>query len=100
MFKYLIILYFCTGVLWATKKYSRKTGFKCIECHQSKKGGDKNLKQQGKNYRKFLFLKKDKRVSRRKKLPFVISEAEQKILDYFTMTEKVVRLNRKKIRSK
>lgn len=58
------------------------------------------MKPEGKRYRRFISLKKSKRVNRRKNLPFVISEAEQGILDYFKEVEKAARLNRKKKRGK
>ena len=42
----LVFLMLTSSSVWATKKFGRKTGWKCIQCHQSKKGGDKNLKEE------------------------------------------------------
>ena len=60
---YILIAIFYVNQVEATKRHSRITGKKCIGCHRSKKGGDRNLRRLGKEYKIFL---KDKRKLRKK----------------------------------
>jgi hypothetical protein len=49
----------------ATKRHNKVTGKSCKFCHRSKKGGDRNLNNIGKEYK--IFLKDKKRIRRKKK---------------------------------
>lgn len=64
MFRVLIISFFILSTVEATKRSSRTTGMKCLKCHQSRKGGNKNLRAQGKEYREYKSIKDHLRRSR------------------------------------
>lgn len=100
MIKALIIFWICSNSLWATKKFSRKTGFKCIECHRSKKGGDKNLKKQGERYQQYLSLNAKLRKNLKQKIETSLTESEQQILNYFKAVHKKASLRRKHLKGK
>ena len=74
--------------MWATKKFGRKTGWKCIQCHQSKKGGDKNLKEEGKNYLRYIQIRKNIRKARKDKKKFEIGSDEKEIVNFFKSVHK------------
>lgn len=64
IFSILISMIFC-NFTYATKRHAKVTGKDCKFCHRSKKGGDRNLNKEGKEYK--IFLKDKKRIRRKKK---------------------------------
>lgn len=92
----LVIFLLSHSSLWATKKFGRKTGWKCIQCHQSKKGGDKNLKEEGKNYLRYIQIRKNIRKARKNKKEFEIGSDEKEIVNFFKSVHKKARNNRKR----
>lgn len=60
-----VITMFSIHLNHATKRHAKVTGKSCKDCHRSKKGGDRNLNQIGKEYK--VFLKDKKRIRRKKK---------------------------------
>ena len=64
MIRILLLLFLLVQGIEATKRFSRATGLKCLKCHQSRKGGGKNLKRKGKDYRDYRTIKDGLRRSR------------------------------------
>ena len=64
MVRILLLFFLLVQGIEATKRFSRATGMKCLKCHQSRKGGGKNLKRKGKEYRDYRSIKNELRRSR------------------------------------
>ena len=92
----LVFLMLTSSSVWATKKFGRKTGWKCIQCHQSKKGGDKNLKEEGKNYLRYIQIRKNIRKARKHKKEFEMGSDEKEIVNFFKSVHKKARIKRKR----
>ncbi len=61
MVRIILFIFLLVQGIEATKRFSRATGLKCLKCHQSRKGGGKNLKKKGKEYRDYRSVKSDLR---------------------------------------
>lgn len=64
MIRSFFILLLCLSTLEATKRFARVTGLKCLACHTSRKGGNKSLREKGKEYEIFHTIKNNLRRSR------------------------------------
>lgn len=64
MFRSFLILIICLSTSEATKRFARVTGLKCLECHTSRKGGSKNLREKGQDYKSYHLLKNELRRSK------------------------------------
>lgn len=57
-----LVIFLLCGVLVtqveARKRYKKKTGMDCLQCHTSKKGGKKNLTDDGNEYELFRLISK------------------------------------------
>ncbi|PCJ18248.1 MAG: hypothetical protein COB02_11720 [Candidatus Cloacimonadota bacterium] len=87
---YLSLLIFINYQIEATKRYSRITGKKCIFCHKSKKGGERNLRKLGKEYK--IYLKDKKKLRKKKKTKL----NKERILFWKNIIKKNRKLKRKK----